>query len=240
MDFHGLFKTLFMKKYLLILIICFIQAKITTVSAQNYYTLPDSNVAWIVKQDDGFGGSFHWKFFTDTINVDTIINSNIYTKLYCKGYNMFDPLYWGAYRSDTTGFTYYIQKNSAQEYIIKNFNVNIGDTVKNVFMGNIPIDLNPGFIDLYIDSINYTTLGTYHLKKIYLSNHSLFPWQGSYIIWIEKIGTNTGGLFNVINPNGSTATITYCMNYNDTIYFDFSQPQQLTYSSFANVQKALY
>ena len=187
-----------------------------TVKAQYYYPLPDSNVTWIVQQDDGFGGFYYWEFYADTMNKDTIINFITYTKI------VSGPNYRGACRSDTLGFTYFVPKDSVQEYLARDLTKNTGDTIKNIFTYT---NLYPSLlIDLYVDSVNYVQAGPYNLKRMFLSNHSVFPQDYSFLVWIEKIGTNTYGPFNNINALGNGASWLYCMHYNDTIYYYNSYP----------------
>lgn len=184
--------------------------------AQHYFPLPDSNATWVIEWDDGFGGNIYSEYYTDSINKDTIINLKTYTKIFSGMY------YQGAYRSDTLGFTYFVPFDSLNEYVSMNFNKNTGDTINDIFIST-DAWLPHGYLaSLYVDSINYVQCGPYSLKRMFLSNDSLFSPNEPFFIWVEKIGTNTWGLFNHINEFAFGAGFLYCMNYNDTIYYQNS------------------
>ena len=186
-------------------------------NGQHYYTLPDSNVVWIVQQDNGFGGWNYYKFLTSINKDDTLINSKYYIKLFYQYYQFF--YYQGAYRSDTNGKTFFVPADSLNEYLIYDFSKNQGDTLKNVLY-NIPPYIPPPsnyLFDFVVDSINYVTAGPYHLKRMYLRNNTLLCRP---LVSIEKIGNGGSGFFNYSIYCGLGYTLLSCMSFNDTIYFN--------------------
>ena len=206
-----------MKKLLHLFVFAFLQINFISVKAQPYHPLPDSNAVWIIQQDDGFGGFFYNKYSTPINKNDTIINAQLYVKTY--DYTGFPNLdYLGAYRSDSAGKTFYIPKDSLQEYLLFDFSKNTGDSIYNILYCDFP----PYFsqIDFYVDSVDNILIGPYLLKRMYLSNNIFFP-PTQYIsplIWIEKVGCAGGGFFNNI-PTGLGGKWLNCMSYNDTTYY---------------------
>jgi hypothetical protein len=207
-----------MKRQIFILLF-FIAYSICT-NAQNYYTLPDSNVTWITQQDDGFGGFHYWELSADSINKDTIINSKTYTKIST-------GIYQGAYRSDTLGLAYIVPHDSLQEFLIMDLTKNSGDTIKNVLVYSNTFP-SGSLVKLHVDSVNYIQDGPYSLKRLFLSNHLLFPQNYSYIFWIEKIGTSNG-IYNDIHEIGLGSSWVCCMQHNDTIFYDYMTSDQFVY-----------
>jgi len=200
-----------MKPKILLTLIFTVLVQFCFGQTQTYYPFPDSNVVWIIGQDDGFGGIDYKKYYTFG---DTLIDSCFYTKI---GSHDF---YLGAYRSDTNGVTYYIPKDSTNEYVIRDFSKNSGDTIKNVYYKYSYDKL----IDFYVDSVNYVTAGPYLLKRMYMSNNQAIDsiysnYEPSPLIWIEKIGCVIEGFYNnIFQPLGGKWL--YCMSYDDTIYYE--------------------
>jgi len=208
-----------MKKQILraSLVIIVLLLSINCLKSQTYELFPDSNVFWIIEQDDGFGGNHYSGHYADG---DTLIGLYTYTKVIDWGYG-------GAYRSDTNGITYYIPAADSVEYVIRDFSKNTGDTIKDVFFG-FPGDNY--IIDFYVDSVNYIAVGPYLLKRIYVDDFystldSLFPfyYPTSQLIWIEKIGCTDGGFYNNI-AMGLGGSWLYCMKHDDTVYYSDYTP----------------
>jgi hypothetical protein len=209
-----------MKRQLLILL--FFITSCLCINAQNYNKLPDSNVTWILQQDDGFGGFYYWEISTDSINKDTIINSKTYTKIST-------GIYQGAYRSDILGLSYFVPRDSLQEFLIMDLTKNSGDTIKDVLVYSYTFP-SGSLVKLHVDSVNYVQVGPYLLKRLFLSNHALFPQNYSYIFWAEKIGTSNG-IYNDIHEIGMGSSWLYCMQYNDTTYYDYMTYNQFVYEN---------
>jgi hypothetical protein len=183
-------------------------------NAQAYQTLPDSNVSWVIQNNDSNNGD-SWYNYSTPINKDTIINAKTYSKIF-EVYPTEN--YTGAFRSDTSGKTFFVPKDSLQEFLLQDLSKNTGDSVYNVYYG-IP---GGDQINFYVDSTSYITIGPYLLKKMFLSpaaNLICDATCGGYsLIWIEKIGSVGGGLFNNITIGLGISWLN-CMSFNDTIYY---------------------
>src|SRR5205809_4480552 len=87
-------------------------------TSQGIRALPDSNATWIIEENfGGPGANWNWIYYT---NSDTLINSLLYTKLYCTCPQIGQPplnsgLFVGSYRNDSTGKLFYIPKDSIGE-----------------------------------------------------------------------------------------------------------------------------
>ncbi len=190
------------------------------VIGQQYQPIPDSNAAWIIQQDDGYGGHHFHKFSLSTTKNDTIINSVTYTKLFFT-FSIGPVLYHGAFRDAGNGKSYYIPAYNDEEYLLRDFTKNTGDTIKDV-------SYQYGWdwtwvLDFYVDSIEFINSGPYTYKVMYLSTvvedtiPNVFP--DDVLVWMEKIGSFGGGILNA-RMGALGAHRLYCMQYNDTIYYD--------------------
>lgn len=197
---------------------------ITFLNAQTYQPIPDSNVVWLIQNDDGFGGYYWEKYYTP--NAYTIINAKNYSKIYKQSSGI---SYTGAIRSDSLGKTFFVPKDSTQEYLLQDLSKNTGDSVYNVYYGIS--DWNHYLINFYVDSTDHITIGPYLLKRMFLKpaansaplicdNGCMYP-----LVWIEKIGSMGGGFYNDI-IGGLAFSWLSCMSFNDTIYYESSSPGQ--------------
>ena len=198
----------------LIVLISMILTPLLSIS-QQYQPIPDSNASWIVRQDDGYGGLMWHKFF---LTGDTLINSTKYTKVFFR-FDIADPEYCGAFRNGENGKSYWISRDSINEYLLRDFTKQTGDTVKNV-----AYEMDPGYdtwiLDFIVDSTEFTNSGPYSYKIMYLSTvvEDTVPDIGFPLVWIEKIGTFAGGIVNTFVGDLSQSILS-CMQYNDTIYY---------------------
>ena len=136
---------------------------------------------------------------------DTVINATSYSKIhFCGG------AYKGATR-DVSGKVYFVPKDSLNEFLLYDFTVQQGDSIKNVYNqftqnSAFLIDLQAGYIDSVLINGNYR-------KRIHFDVGA----------WIEGIG-NTTGLFaeNWVNVSNWIHDLN-CMSKNDsTLYPAFS------------------
>ncbi|HLG03723.1 MAG TPA: T9SS type A sorting domain-containing protein [Bacteroidia bacterium] len=212
------------RTFLFISLLIFSGSK-SKVAAQSYIPLPDSNAYWLIMAPGGWSTE---AFATDTMQNDTLINGVNYTKLFFNPDPQYPPYvfyYVGGYRNDTAAKkTFYIPKDSIQEFLLYDFSVNAGDTIWQVItriptLPTIPIQYS--IIDLRVDSIRYQTIGPRNHKWVFLYNITN-SWY--YSSWIELIGS-LGGLIDYSQWEGNNLI---CMNYNDTIYYG-GQPPYLYY-----------
>jgi hypothetical protein len=195
-----------MKKILFIVLLTFAMQA----NAQYYYPLPDTNAGWTL-QVFLPGMFFYDNYYTDIYNKDTTVSLVKYTKLYYDSH-----LYAGSYRSDTLGHTYFIPKDSLQEFLIMDISKNVGDTVKKVLITRYDLNRDT-LINLHVDSVNNLHIGPYTLKRLWLSNSS---YKGCLftLFWIEKIGTSSG-FYNESSCNIEEGLLLNCMAYNDSLYY---------------------
>ncbi len=226
-----------MKKIFCPTIVFFLFLLNVGLQAQAYHPLPDSNATWIVTTINS-SGTFYNKYILSNVRDDTIINSKAYNKIFLNSPPML--FYAGAYRSDTNGKSYFVPYPAidSTEYLLFDFSKNPGDTIKNVALTQMSTFF--GAYDLKIDSAKLLNSGPYILKCFYLTPISPLPpyYNGNSIIWVEKIGSLNGGIFNEYLC-GLNDIHLYGMCFNDTIYFsapwDFTcynmQQLQLSYDS---------
>ncbi len=205
------------------------------VIGQPYQPIPDSNATWIIQEGDGYGGHYFNKFSLSPTKNDTIIDSITYTKLFHKFENG-NTRYHGAFRNGENGKSYWLQKNSQEEYLLRDFTKNTGDTIKNVsyeFLWTLT-----WVLDFYVESVEYVTNGPYTFKVMYLRTvvEDTIPNvdPDDVLVWMEKIGSFGGGILNS-RMAALGAHRLYCMQYNDTIYYDsylwWFRPEDITYDS---------
>ncbi len=191
--------------------------------AQQYQPLPDSNASWIIEEDDGYGGMLYHKYSLSPFLNDTLINSKTYTKVYLR-VDTGNSQYFGAFRNAENGKSYWKARDLQNEYLLRDFTKQAGDTIVNVAYQEGP---DPGLImilDFIIDSTDVTNSGPYSYKIIYLSTvveDTVLEQGYQPLIWIEQIGSFGGGIVNSFT-GGLSARRLYCMQYNDTIYYNSS------------------
>ncbi|RLD62174.1 MAG: hypothetical protein DRJ01_06600 [Bacteroidetes bacterium] len=185
-----------MKNFILIsLLIIFCQ----NLLSQEYVPFDFKNGIWVCKEayfgEEGF--TYGIQFYT---KGDTIINGNLYQKLHqfrikSDFYYMYPDTsqgYYGAIRNNSNKQVEYVNQDDTIPEIIYDFNLNLGDTIKNGYGKYEEHKL----IVMSIDSVNYC--GKYH-KRYNLNDTSIYNPNYSTLInqsLIEGIGFNSG----LINP----------------------------------------
>lgn len=177
-------------------------------NAQTYTPLPDSGGVWVNEgkqyylDQNWFPVYYNYKYaYHCTNGQDTLIGSHTYTKVdSCVTGN-----YHGAFR-DSSGFVYYVPKDSTNEYLLYAFNVNVGDTLFDVWSESIygyPMGLENHVVN-QIDSMQIA--GDWRTI--------IYSQEGA--IWIEGVG-NQRGLFMENWDNVSMYFIElYCHSLNGT------------------------
>jgi hypothetical protein len=186
------------------IILLFCVLSLNTGTAQTYKTLPDSNAVWIVEGD--YSLSCFYDFYSTNFHLnDTVILGKTYIKL-------FIGQYIGAYRSESTGKTYYFPKNGTNELLIHDFSAQVGDTIFGVSIQGDNYQ-HHSEQDLVVDSVIYYPHGNDSIKVIALRS----DWGN--IFWIEGIGTSTG-FFNFNLAFGMIHYSLFCFSSNDTIQYN--------------------
>jgi len=152
-------------------------------------------------------------FTVPQANPDTLIGAFNYKKVFVTSLGSgFGNGYLGCYRSLSNGITYYIPKDSVQEFVLMDLSAQTGDTVFNVYYHNQNISV-PLIGDFKVGGSWFTTVGSFNLKNLLLVDIS----TGYFTInWIEKIGGRNGLNNQVDDPWNLWQT--YCMSAHDTTW----------------------
>jgi len=199
-----------MKKYIILIFGLF-----TTLwsYSQDYYPFPDSNAIWNSK----YGGYYGTPIVRFGLNGDTVINNQVYKKVYQivddSTLNLANMTYYAAIRENASKQLFAKMTDYDDEILIYDFSLNIGDTIiSNSPSGYLNYDL---CIIADIDSIE---LENNQFRKRFKIN----DYEQDY--WIEGIGS-IGGLFHPTMDYiiGSYCDLT-CFKNNDTAKY-INNPQ---------------
>jgi len=132
-----------------------------------------------------------------SLTSDTIFNGTRYTKLEQDG------TYKGAMREDENGRIYIYPFNGwQQEFLIYDFNAQVGDTLKDLYIGNRYFEYGPRILYATVEDIKPTTPRTFVLDVVYIypgiEDAELLHWE---IKWIEGVGMTDGPVGNVCPLN---------------------------------------
>jgi hypothetical protein len=203
-------------KKLVIIFVLFSQ----TLSAQIYL---NQTSTW--NQKSGYTDfiNYHYLSCKLYVNGDTIINTNVYHKIYSYCIDSVPitnpqpgqpPVFYDtiqifnfSLREDSSSF-YYINRNQSLERILYDFNVNIGDDISSWAGGSTP---------LLVTAIDTVYLGVNPRKRYFVGSK----------YYIEGVGSNTGLLGNLTSSTAiESGTTLVCFNQdNNTVMVD------TTYSS---------
>lgn len=199
-----------MRKNILLIFLLLTQKIVFT----QYYSLPDSNANWTVVKFLSTPFTYQWYNYATPVNKnDTTINAKVYTKLF-----MTYPSggYLGAFRSVTTGQTWFIPKDSTTDFLLMDLSKNTGDTIYNL----LAFESSYSLVNVVVDSTKNISVGPYSLKSLYihyLSSSCPASWK-----WIEKLGC-TSGFFNRYCWD-MEYNFTYCISSSDTTFFQNPSP----------------
>lgn len=120
------------------------------------------------------------------LGSDTIIESHNYVKL------IEDGGYKGSMREGESGVIYYIPAGSAHEYLLYNFNAQVGDRLTNLWYGGDP-ERCPNGYNATVLSISDETPRVFTVEVEYIITDSdgehIIPWT---IYWTEGVGLSDG------------------------------------------------
>ncbi|HEY1040267.1 MAG TPA: T9SS type A sorting domain-containing protein [Bacteroidia bacterium] len=132
-----------------------------------YIPFPSNYGSWVYRYYSDTGASTNI-FAQYTLNGDTIIASNNYKKVFESTY------YLGAIRENGK-VIYFVPDTSANEYMLYDFNLGLGDTIIHPFGGAV---CSNDTVTIYqVDSV--LASDGYHRQL----------WLSSFAIWIEGIGS---------------------------------------------------
>ena len=190
--------------------------------AQVNFPFPDSAATWVQYYETMVSPpplpTFEW---VSTANFcmngsDTLIAGMSFTRLSdCAGG------YVGAIRQDT-GAVYFQPADSAQAYLLYDFGVSMGDTLRDVYVNELLGTgtggwMNADLIDLVVTS---SAPSTNYDGRIEVQGHPLDLGPGIDFQWVEGIGS-IHGLFtlNPLNVSGYWYGI-HCMSHQDTVRWE--------------------
>ncbi len=120
------------------------------------------------------------------LGSDTIIEAQHYVKL------IEDGGYKGSMREGESGVIYYIPAGSAHEYLLYNFNAQVGDKLSNLWYGGDP-ERCPNGYNATVLSISDETPRVFTVEVEYILSDSdgehIIPWT---IYWTEGVGLSDG------------------------------------------------
>ncbi len=138
-------------------------------------------------------GNPNYREYTQRLTTDTIIDGKRYRQLrgtanWPSTY-LYDNNYLGALREGNNADIYYVPAGGTHEFLLYAFNVQIGDTLTNLWIGN-------HFSEPYGYKAKVTGIGTGKFRRIDLlvfgtdDNKDIECGEETY--WLDSIGRNTG------------------------------------------------
>ena len=184
-----------------LLIVCILITCFTF--SQAYKPMLKENKTWETEYFDGNWGPPPYTSFTKwNINGDTIVDGNLYHKVFFSGVNviMNDPINYSPIstfsgklmREDSISRKIYgRQIMEVSESIIYDFSVNIGDTMRSILYGvTTPVPSNLG--EAIVDSINPYILNNGDTTRIFYATPINFGVLTPTFFVIEGIGSHNG------------------------------------------------
>ena len=133
-----------------------------------------------------------WRTTYYALGEQKTINDKVYYTLYKDG------TYIGALRENENGRIYIYPSNGwQQEFLIYDFNAQVGDTLKDLYIGNRYFEYGPEILYATVEDIKPTTPRTFVLDVVYIfpgiEDAEQLHWE---IKWIEGIGMTDGPVGN--------------------------------------------
>lgn len=181
-----------------------------------------------------WGGQDEFHTLHYTLKTDTLISNQYYSKLYKEN------KYLGALREGKNADIYYIPSDSTHEYLLYAFNVHIGDTLKNVWIGFQNEYYHLLFQNVIVKEIQTTNPRTFVLdvERKFINDEIVH----GELKWLEGIGflsSPDGGFFdplaggffyNVLCAyNNGEQVYTSEMGQKYGCYYDGEKPQATTW-----------
>lgn len=201
-----------------------------SVLGQTYIPMPtDGSGKWHVESgSSGFMIPYYWfsGLHNDTVGIhDTVIGSYTYEKLYYSDQMPYTG-YVGSYRSAADGKSWFVPRDSVNEYLIMDLGAQPGDTLANLISCHDIMMLNSTVISWTFVTYVVDSTGTFNsfnrsLKVIY-GHDPLDPWNLDPEIWIESVGS----LWGVLNcsHDGLDYDEVQCASSADTAWLIASRP----------------
>lgn len=204
-------------------------AFLANIKGQDYVPFPSSNTVWSEHFRAPISTSLTSYYYRNILaDKDTIIGTNTYHQLF---YSLTDTIYNESYTVRYNGGiresnqqVFYLPKDSLTEYLLYDFTVQVGDTLKydySVFSNSYGLGEIDSLCVSKVDSVLIID-GTYR-KRIYFTpiccpNSTPCLWAS----WIEGIGNNMGLLCPIsdLPTNGINYTLGCLNNNNEYIYYN--------------------
>ena len=160
--------------------------KVLSVSLDNSL-LPSLCDEWNIAKISNVTGPIETIHTVKTVlGSDTVIESQNYVKLIEAGE------YKGSLREGESGVIYYIPAGSAHEYLLYNFNAQVGDRLTNLWYGG-RVEWCPNGYNATVLSISDETPRVFTIEVEYIISDSdgdhIIPWL---IYWTEGVGLSDG------------------------------------------------
>ena len=134
----------------------------------------------------GCGYCEKYRTYNSRLTTDTVIGGLLYSQL------IEDGAYKGALREGTNRDIFYIPSGSTHEYLLYNFNAQVGDKLTNLWYGGDP-ERCPNGYNATVLSISDETPRVFTVEVEYIISDSqgehIIPWL---IYWTEGVGLSDG------------------------------------------------
>lgn len=175
--------------------------------------IPDSNARWLVYVFLGPDHIDDFLYRLSNVHADTLIHGMDFTRLYAGS----SDTEIGALNENGTGQVFYHEFSTDSTYLLYDFNVQIGDTLHNVFTEQEIIDT------IYIVDVDSIEYGGKWRKRIGITVEDGISFPDGY--WVQGIGavqngTNGGGVLTGCPCSTLSATFRLeCVSASDTIQY---------------------
>ncbi len=200
------------------------------INGQTYQSFPSFDGYWKVQYGnvncvDIHGISSVCSEYQYIVTGDTIIANEVFRKISLSGqdrnpvdetWTFWSSGYHGCYRNDIINKrVYFIPKDSINEILLYDFNLNVNDTLPETLVYN-----QSEYNAITVDQIDSVLINNRYLKRYHLDNAGF---ERQYLI--EGIGS-TLGLLSPITPFFEHHFILLCFknDYNSLYYQDYSDP----------------
>lgn len=208
-----------MKKHIFNLTILLLTLIVGYSQTNVYHPFPESNAIWRVYNSSRCYPFFRYytEDYQNTLGKDTIIEKNIYKKIYKSGFyytcsgdqipHYFNN-YAGALRQDTINKLVYYRGNTDHDSILCDFNKKVGDTIYE----HSTLNITPQIYKIVITSIDSILVGSTYRKQFHFGDNPFTI--------IEGIGKTSGLLEPLVEDGFDTYWNLVCFQHNSDIYPD--------------------
>lgn len=188
---------------------------------------PDSNAYWgmyswgvVNVTPEGYhetGITAIWGYHLKEENQDTILQGTSYNALW-GGAQGQESVFAGGIRNDTTGRIYYFHPTTNSEYLLYDFNAEVGDSLV-VWVGEYNFT-GPSLLLMHVVSLDtLENSNGVEYKRIGIVNDAAMAGGFGPEYWIQGVG-GSGGLLSTYGTDLYPGDTPYldCMSHNDTLW----------------------